>query len=86
QTQLLPAVEMGNKAEAKLLLEKGADPEAKDGSNRTPLSQAARNRHKAVANLEAKDGRGQTPLSSAAASGNEAEVKLSKTSTRDGDP
>jgi ankyrin repeat protein len=68
----------------KLLLEKGADLEAKDEFGRTPLSWAAEEGHEGVvklllekgADLEAKDEFGQTPLSRAAESGHEAVVKL----------
>ena len=74
----------GNKAVVKLLLEKGAELEAKDGYSRTPLSCAVANGHEAVvklllekgAELEAKDKDSQTPLSYAAENGHEAVVKL----------
>ena len=76
----------GHEAVAKLLLEKGAELEAKDDVyGRTPLSWAAANGHEAVAKLllekgaelEAKDDvLGRTPLSRAAASGHEAVAKL----------
>ena len=68
----------------KLLLEKGAEPDAKDVDGRTPLSWAAGGGHEAVVKLlleksaepEAKDNRGQTPLLWAAEKGHEAVVKL----------
>jgi len=68
------------------LLENGHDSDSKDGGNRTPLSWAAGNGHKAVVKLLlAKDGvdpdckdteYGLTPLSWAAVNGHEAVVKL----------
>ncbi|KAH7000722.1 ankyrin repeat-containing domain protein [Ilyonectria destructans] len=68
----------------KLLLEKGADVEAKDEYGRTPLSWAAEDGHEDIvkllfekgADVEAKDKHGGTPLSRAAAKGDEAIVKL----------
>ena len=60
----------GHEAVVKLLLEKGAELEAKDSDGRTPLRRAAENGHEAVvklllekdAELEAKDSFGRTPL------------------------
>ena len=68
----------------KLLLEKGAEVEAKSAFGQTPLSWAARGGHEGVvkllleigAELEAVDNDGQTPLSWAAENGHEAVVKL----------
>jgi ankyrin repeat protein len=69
----------------KLLLEKGAELEAKESEySRTPLSWAAENGHEAVAKLllekgaelEAKDKYSQTPLLYAVANGHEAAVNL----------
>jgi ankyrin repeat protein len=68
----------------KLLLEKGAELEAKTTYGQTPLSRAAGNGHEAVvklllekgAELETKDKNGWTPLSCAAKNGHEAVVKL----------
>ena len=65
-------------------VEKGAELEAKDERNRTPLSWAAGGGHEAVAKLllekgaelEAKDREGRTPLWWAAEGGHEAVAKL----------
>jgi ankyrin repeat protein len=86
QSALPKAAVYGHREVVKLLLEKGADLEAKDPkSGRTPLSWAASNGHEAVvklllekgAELESKDpGSGRTPLSWAASNGREAVVKL----------
>jgi ankyrin repeat protein len=82
---LLWTARYGHEAVVKLLLEKGAELEAKDNYGQTPLLWAAENGHEAVvkllleknAELEAKDDNyGQTPLSWAAANGHEAVVKL----------
>jgi hypothetical protein len=62
---------MGNKVVVKLLLEEGAELETKSSYGLTPLSYAARYRHKAMvklllekgAKLETKDDDGWTPLS-----------------------
>jgi hypothetical protein len=79
------AAYFGHEAAVKLLLEKGADFEAKDSTrSETPLCLAASNGHEAViklllekgADLEANDQLGQTPLSLAAKNGHEAVVKL----------
>ncbi|UKZ53982.1 hypothetical protein TrVGV298_007786 [Trichoderma virens] len=83
-TDLLIATHYGHHAIVKVLVENGADIEAKDSMGRTPLSQAAENGHEAIvkllvekgADIEAKDLFGQTPLSQAAENGHEAIVKL----------
>ncbi|EPE06410.1 ankyrin repeat protein [Ophiostoma piceae UAMH 11346] len=69
---------------AQLLLDKGADVEAKDNNSRTPLSYAASQGYEALARLlldkgadiDAKDDNGQTPLSYAASQGYEALARL----------
>jgi len=84
QSSLLKVAAKGHEAVVKLLLEKGAELEAKDWGGRTPLSHAAEKRHEAVvklllekgAELEAKDNNGRTPLLYAAENGNEAVMKL----------
>ncbi|KAK1770501.1 ankyrin repeat-containing domain protein [Phialemonium atrogriseum] len=68
-----------------LLVEKGAEIDAKDGYGKTPLHWAAKNGHKAIARLlvekgaeiDAKDGYdGRTPLHWAAKNGHEAIARL----------
>ncbi|KAL6808800.1 hypothetical protein V8C40DRAFT_259353 [Trichoderma camerunense] len=84
-TDLILASYYGHRAIAKLLIEKGADIEAKDDDKgRTPLIWAAKNGHEALikllvekgADIEAKDKYGQTPLLWAAEMGHEAIAKL----------
>ncbi|KAL5331136.1 hypothetical protein ACEPPN_000665 [Leptodophora sp. 'Broadleaf-Isolate-01'] len=84
-TSLHIAAYFGILAVVRLLLEQGAELEAKDSFGRTPLSRAAENGHEAVvrllleqgAELEAKDSRFKlTPLSRAAGNGHEAVVRL----------
>ncbi|KAI3571047.1 hypothetical protein IWW34DRAFT_772695, partial [Fusarium oxysporum f. sp. albedinis] len=84
-TDLMLASYYGHRVIVKLLLEKGAEIEAKDSEyGRTPLSWAAGNGHKATvklllengAGVESKDEFGQTLLSWAAENGHEAVVKL----------
>jgi hypothetical protein len=84
RTPLSWAARQGREAVVKLLLEKGAEIEAKDEYGRTPLSWAAGQGHEAVvklllekgAEIEVKDEYGSTPLSWAAEQGHEAVVKL----------
>ncbi|KFY83567.1 hypothetical protein V498_07971, partial [Pseudogymnoascus sp. VKM F-4517 (FW-2822)] len=85
QTSLFWAAENGHEAVAKLLLQKGADVDAKDVDGGTPLRRAAVYGHKAVAKLllqkgadvDAKDSEyGPTPLCFAAGHGQEAVAKL----------
>lgn len=47
----MPAAEMGDEAEGKLLLEKSADLEAKDDSGQTLLSRAAENGYESEVKL-----------------------------------
>jgi ankyrin repeat protein len=69
---------------AKLLLEKGANIEAKTSDGRTALYVAASNKHDAVvklllergANIEVEDQNGETPLYIAYANGHTGVVKL----------
>ena len=83
-TGLHLAAFFGIKAIVQLLLEKGAEIEAKDNYGRTPLSWAAENGHEATvklllekgAEIEAKDNYGRMPLSWATENGREATVKL----------
>jgi ankyrin repeat protein len=83
-TPLCIAARNGHEAVVKLLLEKGAELEAKDRDSRTPLSWAAENGYGAVvklllekgAELEAESRDSRTPLSWAARNGHEAVVKL----------
>jgi ankyrin repeat protein len=86
QSSLLRATANGREAVVKLLLEKGAELEAKNNKDdRTPLSYAAGNGHEAVVKLllekgtelEAKNNKDdRTPLLWAAGNGHEAVVKL----------
>ncbi|KAK0761671.1 hypothetical protein N5P37_005653 [Trichoderma harzianum] len=83
-TDLIIASHYGHRAVVKLLVEKGADIDAKDGGGRTPLLWATYNGHKAIvellvekgADIEAKDNYGRTPLSWAAYNGHKAIVEL----------
>ena len=84
QTPLSWAAAKGHEAIIRLLLDKGANIEAKDEWSRTPLSWAAAKGREAIiqllldkgANIEAKDKWGRTPLWWAAANGHEAIVRL----------
>ena len=82
RTALSWAAEAGNKAIVKQLLEKGADPEAKDLNGQTPLFYAVGNIEvvklllEKGANPESKDRYGRTPLSRAVAHGYKEVVKL----------
>ncbi|KAI9891703.1 MAG: hypothetical protein M1814_002453 [Vezdaea aestivalis] len=83
-TELTAASFFGHELIIRLLLENGADPEAKDGDGTTALHRAASNGHDAIVKLlldkgadpEAKDIAGMTVLSQAASNGYEAIVKL----------
>ncbi|KFY30111.1 hypothetical protein V494_08258 [Pseudogymnoascus sp. VKM F-4513 (FW-928)] len=84
QTPLHEAAIGGHESIVKLLLEKGADAEAKDGNGQTALYEAAEGGHEAVVQLllekgadaKAKDEDGWTLLHRAAWGGNEAVVQL----------
>ncbi|KFZ18419.1 hypothetical protein V501_01228, partial [Pseudogymnoascus sp. VKM F-4519 (FW-2642)] len=85
RTSLLWAATKGHEVIAKVLLENGAEIEARDNPlSQTSLSVAARGGHKAVvelllkneADIEAKDKYGQTPLLLAASGGHEAVIEL----------
>nr|CEG03507.1 unnamed protein product [Fusarium acuminatum CS5907] len=85
-TDLMLASYYGHRVIVKLLLEKGAEIEAKDSKHgRTPLSWAAENRHEAIVklllategvNVNSTDRNGQTPLWGAIGKGREAVVRL----------
>ncbi|KAH7117287.1 hypothetical protein B0J13DRAFT_514240, partial [Dactylonectria estremocensis] len=85
-TDLMVASYYGHHIVVKLLLEKGAEIDAKDSEydSRTPLSWAAANGREAIiklllekgADVESKDQWGRTPLLRAAGNGHEAIVKL----------
>jgi ankyrin repeat protein len=84
KTPLHCAAEEGHEATVKLLLEKGADIEAKDHDHQAPLHCAAEAGHTAIvklllekgADIEAEDHYHQAPLHCAAEAGHEAIVKL----------
>jgi ankyrin repeat protein len=84
QTPLSWAAQNGHKAMMRLLIDKGANIEAKDEDGRTPLWWAARKGHEAMvrllidkgANIQGKNTHGQTPLWWAARNGHEAVVRL----------
>ncbi|KAL7924341.1 hypothetical protein ACQKWADRAFT_267042 [Trichoderma austrokoningii] len=83
-TGLAIASYLGHEAIVKLLLEKGADKEAKDNEGQTPLFLAATYGQEAVvklllekgADIEAKDNKGQTPLLWAVIGGYEVIIEL----------
>ncbi|KAL6887036.1 hypothetical protein GGI43DRAFT_264528 [Trichoderma evansii] len=82
--ELIAASYYGHHAIVKLLVEKGANIEAKDSDGRTALLWAAEKGHQATvkllvekgADIEAKDSDGLTPLSFAAENGHQATVEL----------
>lgn len=84
QTPVAWAAEWGRDTVVRLLVESGADLEAKDLSGWVPLHWAAQRGHEAavrllaenVANINTKDDSGRTPLSWAAEEGHEAAVRL----------
>jgi ankyrin repeat protein len=79
-----PAASMGYKAVVQLLLEKGADVEARTTTRETAVYETALKGHKAVvqlllekeANIEARDKTGQTAIYVAASTGHEEIVRL----------
>ena len=83
-TDLMIASYYGHRAVVKLLLEKGADTDAKDSGGRTPLLWATRQGHEAIitlllengADINARDSEGQTPLMWAVGNGLETTVEL----------
>ncbi len=84
QPSLNRAVARGHEGVINLLLEKGAELEAKDDTGQTPLSRAAAHGQKVVVNLllekgaelENKDKSGRTPLQWAAAEGHKVVINL----------
>ncbi|KAI1737169.1 ankyrin repeat-containing domain protein [Xylaria scruposa] len=84
RTPLANATSNGHEAIVQLLLNKGADTDAKDDDSWTPLIYAAGYGHKAIvqllldkgADVDAEDNDGQTPLSRAAENGHKAIVQL----------
>lgn len=82
--QLIRAAGNGDVQQVQNLLERGADIEAKDDFDNTPLHCAAFNGHESVArlllknkaNINAKDGFDWTPLHWAVSAGHEAVVRL----------
>jgi len=82
--QLIRAAGNGDVQQVQNLLERGADIEAKDDFDNTPLHCAVFNGHEFVArlllknkaNINAKDGFGWTPLHWAVSAGHEAVVRL----------
>jgi len=84
QTPLSWAAEEGHEAAVRLLIDQGANMEAKDNDGQTPLSWAAEKGHEVVvrllvdkgASVETKDNSGRTPLLWAAEKGHEVVVRL----------
>ncbi|RYP39319.1 hypothetical protein DL768_010725 [Monosporascus sp. mg162] len=84
QTPLSWAAEEGHREIVQLLLDKGAEIDAKDNDGRTPLWWAARNGHKEIvllllekgAEIDAKGNISRTPLSWAAGKGHKEIVQL----------
>ena len=79
------AAGQGHEAVARLLVDKGADPDSEDSGGRTPLSWATGRGHEAVVQLllatvgvdsDSKNSDEQTPLSWAAGQGHEVVVRL----------
>ncbi|KAI1734173.1 ankyrin repeat-containing domain protein [Xylaria scruposa] len=84
RTALSWAAEDGNEAIVRILLDRGANTQSKDGYGRTPLSYASWAGHKAVAkmlldkgaDIESKDREGMTSLSYASWAGHKTVAKL----------
>ncbi|KAL8364540.1 hypothetical protein RB595_003698 [Gaeumannomyces hyphopodioides] len=75
-TPLQWAAENGHEVVARLLLDRGADKDAKDSRGRTPLQRAAENGHEAIARLLVQAGADKDALQRAAENGHEAVARL----------
>lgn len=84
QLPVLRAVQLGRREIVRLLLDHGADPDARDESGQTPLLLAVKRRHREIvglllehgANVNAEDDCGRRPLLLAAENGDVAVAKL----------